>query len=119
MTKRGGNEGRVDVGWLALAVFAAGVVGCRTDLLKEQAPAAPGRSAARVDVLQGSDCGNQASLVTPPEHCAWPEGATRTQMLSATMQVVARVGPDGRAESVRVVSGPEGHEFDDAAVQTV
>lgn len=100
-------------------VAVLGLTACRSNLLEERHAAKPGTGlAARVHVLEGTDCGAaKASVLTLPTHCAWPADEQRSFLLSATVQVVAHVGPDGRADGARVVGGPSGHEFDAAAVR--
>jgi hypothetical protein len=118
MTTRSGCEisSRCLAALVPLALVA--LAGCRSDILKEQAVARPeSGQAARVEVLEGTNCGAQASVITTPEHCAWPEGARRSLLLSAVVQVVAQVGPDGRAHGARLVNAPAGYDFDAAAVQ--
>src|SRR5207302_5014031 len=100
----------------AFSVLALlGLSGCRSDLLQEKAAASiDSRQAARVQVLEGYDCQGKASVATAPEQCVWPEAAARTSLLSAVVRVVAHVGPDGHADSARLLDGPAGYDFDAA-----
>lgn len=102
---------------LVLAGLAAGTSGCRSDILKEPGASRPESGLdARVEVVAGQTCNGRESVVASPEHCMWPAGARRTMVTSAVVEVVPHVGADGRADSVRLVHAPAGHEFDEAAV---
>ena len=86
-----------------------GILGCRSDILKEPALVRDGALAARVQMVEG-DCPGLASVASAPAHCAWPASTDHSMMESAVFQVVAHVGPDGHAESVQVVDGPPGSD---------
>lgn len=102
---------------ISLALGGAVLLGCRSDLLKEPGVAPPESGLdARVALLSGSECMGQASVASAPAHCVWPADAARSRAVSAVVEVVAQVGPDGRPASVRVVNAPSSGGFDEAAV---
>jgi hypothetical protein len=70
---------------------------------------------ARVKVVEG-ECRAGAAMVSAPEHCAWPSRLALAPILSVEVQVVSQVRVNGSLEAVRVVGGPPGHDFDEAAV---
>jgi hypothetical protein len=102
---------------MGIALGALAIGGCRSNILQDQHAVARPESglAARVSVLQGTECPGQASAVSSPEQCLWPNAERRSMLMSAVVQVVAHVGADGRADGVRVVNAPA--EFNDAAVE--
>ncbi len=96
---------------LAAFVTVALTVGCETTVPLSHAQNV---EVARVDVLEGRDCGALANVVSMPDHCALSSDVRRSWMMSADVQLVAIVDVDGRARDVKVLKAPEGFSLEEA-----
>ena len=92
-----------------------GVVGCRSDLLKEPDVGRAGGTAARLEILDGASCPGLATVASAPTHCAWLSTPSRSLLESVVFRVVAHVDAEGHASSVDVVDGPAGFDAEGAA----
>src|SRR4051812_33194295 len=97
------TRGLVRGGLVASALL--GIVGCRTDLLKDPDVGRPGAIPARVEIMEGFTCPGQARVATAPSHCAWLSSSTRSLVESVVFRVVAHVGADGHPSGIQVVDG--------------
>lgn len=102
----------VAFGVVALSLSSA----CGGNVRSDQALARMSASVARVDVLEGRDCGAWANVVSMPDHCAISARAARSWMLSADVQFVADVALDGRPNTVKVLKAPAGFDLEDSVV---
>lgn len=105
------------VGFLGFAVLAVSLsAACGGALPPDQQLARATTNVARVDVLEGRECGASASVASMPEHCELSARAGRSWLLTADVQFVAAVEPDGRPSSVKVLKAPEGFDLEEAVV---
>jgi hypothetical protein len=101
-----------------ISIALLGLTGCRSGILAEESALRPeSRLAARVSVLEGTSCPGQASVVTVPEQCVWPESEARSRIMTAVVQVVVSVGADGHPDQARVLRAPDDHDFAASAIQ--
>jgi len=100
---------------LALVALAAlGSAGCHEARPDEQLARADHLVIARVEVLAGRDCGDNANVVSAPEHCVLSREAARRGLVSTDVQLVASVDANGQAGDVRLLKVAEGLELEDA-----
>lgn len=108
-----------------LRIFRGASIAAVASLFVACAPSAPAENArsqfrpgvARVDVLEGRECGGRASVRSVPEHCDLTTRSHLDWVLSADVQLVADVNADGTPRAVRVVKAPQGYELEESVVE--